>query len=137
MPFTGDAVRLGRRLDTGRAAAIPDMPWSRAALDQYRQHCGSPGAASQNSIYPRPPETRPPTLIGTPTTPNSTPCRKSRRYAATAGIRGEIGGHAVFYLNGACRMAGLGYPDYAISLGRGRCCAHVPVRDGGDGGVPQ
>ena len=27
-----------------------------------------------------------------------------------AEIRGEIGGHSVLYLNGACRIAGLGYP---------------------------
>ena len=27
-----------------------------------------------------------------------------------ADIRGEIGGHAVFYLNGACRVEGVGYP---------------------------
>ncbi len=27
-----------------------------------------------------------------------------------ADIRGEIGGHSVFYLNGACRVSGLGYP---------------------------
>ena len=27
-----------------------------------------------------------------------------------ADIRGEIGGHAVFYLNGACRVPGVGYP---------------------------
>ncbi len=34
--------------------------------------------------------------------------KKIRGYGAD--IRGEIGGHAVFYLNGACRIAGLGYP---------------------------
>jgi len=34
--------------------------------------------------------------------------KKKRGYGAD--IRGEIGGHAVFYLNGACRIAGLGYP---------------------------
>ncbi len=34
--------------------------------------------------------------------------KKKQGYGAD--IRGEIGGHAVFYLNGACRIAGLGYP---------------------------
>jgi len=40
-----------------------------------------------------------------------------------ADIRGEIGGHAVFYLNGACRVAGLDYPVLAVC-------------DGVDGGPP-
>lgn len=34
-----------------------------------------------------------------------------------ADIRGEIGGHAVFYLNGACRIAGLGYPVLGVCDG--------------------
>ncbi len=34
-----------------------------------------------------------------------------------ADIRGEIGGHAVFYLNGACRIAGLGYPVLEVCDG--------------------
>ncbi len=40
-----------------------------------------------------------------------------------ADIRGEIGGHAVFYLNGACRVAGLDYPV-------------LDVCDGADGRPP-
>jgi len=36
-----------------------------------------------------------------------------------ADIRGEIGGHAVFYLNGACRVAGLGYPVLDVCDGVG------------------
>ena len=31
-----------------------------------------------------------------------------------AEIRGEVGGHAVFYLNGACQAAGTGYPTLAV-----------------------
>lgn len=31
-----------------------------------------------------------------------------------ADIRGQIGGHAVFYLNGACRVAGVAYPVLAL-----------------------
>ncbi len=34
-----------------------------------------------------------------------------------ANIRGEIGGHAVVYLNGACRIAGLGYPVLEVCDG--------------------
>jgi len=41
--------------------------------------------------------------------------KKLRGYGAD--IRGEIGGHAVFYLNGACRIAGLGYPVLAVCDG--------------------
>jgi len=41
--------------------------------------------------------------------------KKKRGYGAD--IRGEIGGHAVFYLNGACRVAGLGYPVLEVCDG--------------------
>ncbi len=34
-----------------------------------------------------------------------------------ADIRGEIGGHAVFYLNGACRAGGLPYPVLEVCDG--------------------
>ncbi len=34
-----------------------------------------------------------------------------------ADIRGEIGGHAVFYLNGACRVPGLAYPVLEVCDG--------------------
>jgi len=43
--------------------------------------------------------------------------KKKRGYGAD--IRGEIGGHAVFYLNGACRIAGLGYPVLDVCDGVG------------------
>ncbi|MBC7800138.1 MAG: hypothetical protein H7Z10_05915 [Gemmatimonadaceae bacterium] len=36
-----------------------------------------------------------------------------------ADIRGQIGGHAVFYLNGACRVAGQDYPVIAVCDGAG------------------
>ncbi len=36
-----------------------------------------------------------------------------------ADIRGEIGGHAVFYLNGACRVEGAGYPLLQVCGGVG------------------
>ncbi len=36
-----------------------------------------------------------------------------------ADIRGQIGGHAVFYLNGACRVAGLAYPVLEVCDGAG------------------
>ncbi len=35
-----------------------------------------------------------------------------------ANIRGEIGGHAVFYLNGACLLAGAGYPVLQVCDGQ-------------------
>lgn len=41
--------------------------------------------------------------------------KKKRGYGAD--IRGEIGGHAVFYLNGACRVAGSGYPVLEVCDG--------------------